>query len=135
VFDTNVVLSALRFSSGRLAWLRGHWASRAVEPLASQQTIAELISVLAYLKFKLSSSDVQDLLSEYLPYATLIKKVPRAPLRCRDPKDQMFVDLSTAAKADVLVSGDRDLLALNGDGFIVETPEQYARRWFTSAAG
>jgi predicted nucleic acid-binding protein len=32
--------------------------------------------------------------------------------RCRDRKDQMFLDLALTASVEVLVSGDADLLAL-----------------------
>lgn len=31
---------------------------------------------------------------------------------CRDPKDNMFLDLTFACKADYLISGDKDLLTL-----------------------
>lgn len=31
---------------------------------------------------------------------------------CRDPRDQVFLDLARAAKVNALVSGDADLLAL-----------------------
>lgn len=40
VFDTNVVLSALLFRSGTLAWLRGQWAAGQVTPLASTVSFA-----------------------------------------------------------------------------------------------
>jgi uncharacterized protein len=32
---------------------------------------------------------------------------------CRDPKDDKFLELAVNGKADVIVSGDADLLALN----------------------
>jgi uncharacterized protein len=31
---------------------------------------------------------------------------------CRDPKDNMFLDLGFASKADYIISGDKDLLSL-----------------------
>jgi predicted nucleic acid-binding protein len=33
--------------------------------------------------------------------------------QCRDPKDQMFLDLAQSAKVDYLVTGDEDLLVLD----------------------
>ncbi|MGQ0585728.1 MAG: putative toxin-antitoxin system toxin component, PIN family [Gammaproteobacteria bacterium] len=130
VFDTNVILSALRFQAGRLAWLRAHWAARVVDALASKEVTAELIAVLAYPKFELTSRQIQDLLSDYLPYVRLIDVVVTGTPRCRDPDDQKFVDLAIAGNADVLVTGDRDLLAMKGDvAFAIETPEEYARRF------
>jgi len=48
--------------------------------------------------------------------------------RCRDPDDQMFLDLALAARADVLVTGDGDLLAL-ADKFPIPivTPAEFCR--------
>jgi predicted nucleic acid-binding protein len=44
-------------------------------------------------------------------------------------KDQLFLDLAQSGKADLLVTGDDDLLALAGQmAFLIETPETYRRR-------
>jgi predicted nucleic acid-binding protein len=48
---------------------------------------------------------------------------------CRDPKDQPLLDLAHCGSTDILVTGDRDLLALAGQtAFDIETPEDYQRR-------
>jgi putative PIN family toxin of toxin-antitoxin system len=129
VFDTNVVLSALRFQGGQLAWLRGHWAESRVVALASAETIAELIQVMTYPKFGLGPADIQELLGDYLPHVEVIPKVNSAPVRCRDADDQKFVDLAVSGKADVLVSGDKDLQALSEPPFAVESPAEYRKRF------
>jgi len=50
-------------------------------------------------------------------------------VKCRDQRDQPFLDLAQAAKAHVLVSGDSDLLVLAGKtSFAIETPEVYRQR-------
>jgi len=47
---------------------------------------------------------------------------------CRDANDQPFLDLALNGHADLLVSGDQDLLALSGQTeFLIETPEAYRR--------
>ena len=57
---------------------------------------------------------------------------PRRPV-CRDPQDQMFIDLAYAGRAQVLVTGDDDLVALGGrTPFAIESPGQFLKR-FTSA--
>ncbi len=48
VLDTNVVLSALLFSSRALTWLRRAWHAELIRPLASRETAMELIRVLTY---------------------------------------------------------------------------------------
>jgi len=40
VLDTNVVLSALVFSQGSLAWVREAWQNGLLLPLASRDTVA-----------------------------------------------------------------------------------------------
>lgn len=115
VLDTNVVLSALLFSSGTLAWLRRAWQDGSVIPLASRDTVAELLRALAYPKFKLTAEEQEDLLAEYLPWCETIA-VPasiRVP-RCRDPEDEAFLRLARRGGAEVVVSGDEDLLSLAG---------------------
>jgi putative PIN family toxin of toxin-antitoxin system len=70
--------------------------------------------VLAYPKFKLSPADREELLADYLPYCRSVRtpsRLPRLP-QCRDVNDQMFIELAAVGKADFLVTGDKDLLAL-----------------------
>lgn len=114
VLDTNLVLSALVFAGGRLAVLRSAWQRGLCVPLVSQATASELIRVLAYPKFKLSAAQRDELLADYLPYCQSVRIPPSLPKlpQCRDANDQMFIELAATGKADFLVTGDKDLLAL-----------------------
>lgn len=116
VFDTNVVVSALLFAEGHLSWLRHVWREGRIVPLLSEATVRELMTVLAYPKFRLSADDLEALLTDYLPYGRSIHPLPKQPHapHCRDGHDQMFVDLALSGHADYLVTGDKDLLALDG---------------------
>jgi putative PIN family toxin of toxin-antitoxin system len=81
---------------------------------------------MGYPKFQLSIEERRELLAEYLPYCKIVPVRARCPAVCRDSKDQAFLDLAQSGKADVLVSGDRDLLQLAGKTvFRIETPEVY----------
>jgi len=116
VIDTNLVLSALVFAQRRLTPLRLAWQGTFCQPLVSSVTATELIRVLAYPKFKLTAEDQQELLADYLPYCTTVRmptKLPATPA-CRDKFDVSFLQLAVAGKSDYLVSGDQDLLILNG---------------------
>jgi uncharacterized protein len=131
VFDTNTVVSALLFANGRLAWLRTHWNEGGCVPLISRATVAELTRTLAYPKFRLSPDDRLELLGDYLPYCETVELTGRCALTCRDTKDQMFLDLAHSGRADLLVSGDNDLLELAGQtAFLIETPGAYRHRVF-----
>lgn len=56
VLDTNIVLSALLFNTGRLTWVRHAWQRQQVQPLVCTATVNELLRVLAYPKFKLTAA-------------------------------------------------------------------------------
>jgi putative PIN family toxin of toxin-antitoxin system len=116
VIDTNLILSALVFASGRLAPLRLAWQSQRVLPLVSRATAAELIRALAYPKFKLAAHEQEELLADYLPYCKTVRipAQPPATPPCRDAFDVPFLELAVAGKADALVTGDKDLLSLDG---------------------
>jgi putative PIN family toxin of toxin-antitoxin system len=129
VFDASTVVSALLFTTGRLAWLRQHWREGGCIPLISHTTAAELTRVLAYPKFRLTSDDRRELLGEYLPYCEAVDVTVQCEQVCRDVNNQPFLDLAQTGKADLLVSGDEDLLALTGQTeFLIDTPEAYRRR-------
>lgn len=118
VLDTNVLLSALVFTGGAMARFRGLWESGKITPFTSKEAIKELMRVLAYSKFKLNSEAQEYLLADYLPFAqvadVLFVVPPNLPM-CRDPLDQMFLTLAVTSQADVLVTGDQDLLVLADD--------------------
>lgn len=126
VFDTNVVLSALLFTSSRLSWLVGHWETGQCVPLVSRATGTELTKVLAYPKFRLSAEEQLEALSGYIPFCEVVEAAASCPVLCRDVKDQPLLDLAESGKADILVTGDADLLVLAGKTeFLIETPEDY----------
>lgn len=114
VCDTNVVVSALVFSQGKLARLRDAWIHGEFVPLVSEATSAELARVLQYPKFRLTSEEQETLLDDYLRYteAVPVPQPPPSTPPCRDPDDVKFLELAIEAKADWLVTGDRDLLEL-----------------------
>jgi putative PIN family toxin of toxin-antitoxin system len=127
VFDTNVVLSSLLFH-GWLSWLVGHWQAGDCVLLVSHATAEELTRILAYPKFRLTADEQLEALASYIPYCEAVGIANSCSVLCRDPKDQPFLDLAHSGKADALVTGDKDLLALAGQtGFVIETPEEYRR--------
>jgi uncharacterized protein len=130
VFDTNVVVSALLFGS-RLRWLRNAWAEGTVTPVVCRETVAELLRVLAYPKFRLEPAECELLLSEYLPFAetaVLASPLPELPLPCRDRDDSVFIRLAISTGADLLVSGDADLTDLAA-AYPVISPAMLRLRW------
>ncbi len=135
VLDTNVLLSALLFHQGSLAWLRHAWQSGTIRPLASRETTEELIRVLAYPKFKLNDADREDLLGDYLPWCEIVKVPNSIDIPdCRDPFDRLFLALAAVAGADALVTGDKDLLTLSDSfGVPILSPVAFKERFDAGA--
>ena len=126
VFDTNVILSALLFRSGRVSWIVPLWRCGLLIPLVSKESVSELIRVLAYPKFALTQLERQAVLEAFLPYAETVKTRPKNDLPdCRDPHDQKFLLLAACGNADKLVTGDKDLLSVEGfTACPILTPDQ-----------
>jgi putative PIN family toxin of toxin-antitoxin system len=128
VFDTGIVLSALIFANGRLAWLRKHWQEGGCVPLMSRASASELTRVLGYPKFRLSVEDRRELLAEYLPFCEVVEVKEKCSVGCRDANDQEFLDLAQSGNAELLVTGDHDLLALAGQTkFLIAPAAAYFR--------
>ena len=132
VLDTNVAVSALVFDRGVMAWLRHAWQSGLFAPLIDETCMRELVRVLAYPKLKLDDEKIRELLGDYLPYAEVVlrgRTRSRLPV-CRDPDDQQFLVLADAGNADVLVTGDKALIELQGQTrFEIETPARFRGRF------
>ncbi len=97
--------------------------------MLSRATAAEISRVLAYPKFRILRDAQLELLGDYLPYCETIEKIEPCPILCRDAKDQMLLDLAHSGGADILVTGDQDVLILAAQAtFAIETPEAYRQR-------
>lgn len=129
VFDANVVASTLLFRNSRLRWLREHWISEQCEPLISKATAEEVHRIFLYTKFKIETDLKMELLSIYLNACETVLVKDECIVKCRDTKDQKYLNLALAGSADLLVTGDADLLVLNGQlPFVIETPADYQKR-------
>ena len=129
VLDTNCLVSALVFNRSHLSPLRTHWQASRYIPLGCEETVSELIRVLAYPKFALSKEEVEQLLGDILPFLETCKiHGAYDPIDgLHDPSDAAFIHLAQQAKADLLVSGDEDILALQGkiSGLVISSPADF----------
>lgn len=113
VLDTNILISRLLIPAGT--------AGRAVDLalangvlLVSDVTLGELAEVLARPKF-----DPYVTVADRANFIRLLGGVSRVvPIvarfhACRDPNDDKFLDVAINGAARALITGDRDLLALD----------------------
>jgi putative PIN family toxin of toxin-antitoxin system len=111
VADTNVLVRALinGVDSSPLLQL---WQTKQVQLVVSTETLAELASVLTRPKFQryFTADNVTALLTLLREHGEWMVVNSHLSL-CRDPKDDVFLNLAIAAQADYLVSEDHDLVA------------------------
>lgn len=112
VLDTNVFLSGVIWG-GKPAKIIEKWAEGKFELLISEDTFSELLKK-ANQKIQEYNLDPKLFIEIYANLKSFARWVePKEKvIVCRDPKDNMFLELSLAGKADFLISGDEDLLVL-----------------------
>ena len=113
VLDNNVLLSA--------AFFKNSIPDRAFEKardsgilLRSTDTLEELVNVVNRSKFDryLTMADRIAFVKRYTELAEAITVIHTIK-DCRDPKDNKFLELALSGAADLLISGDQDLLVLH----------------------
>ncbi len=115
VLDTNIVLDLLLFQNPQAQGLRQALDQQQLRWLATVPMREELVRVLAYPKIaavlaRLGHS-VAPLLVHWDALVSVVEVAPRCTVRCRDPDDQMFIDLAVAHRA-LLLSKDALVLRL-----------------------
>ncbi len=131
VLDTNVAISALLFT-GIASEIVPLWQKGAITVLLSREILEEYFRVLAYPKFQLSEGEIKGLIEEeLLPFVQIIKPGTRIRIVKRDPSDNKFLECAVAGKADVLISGDKELLAIRHYRQVrVQTPSRFLETFF-----
>jgi len=110
VVDTNILVSFAISPSLDFERLFDYLSFHGII-LISEETIAELFTVLKRLKFRKYIS--QDSAIEYIEWYIGISEtvtVTEQVIACRDPKDDKFLSLAVTGRADCLIAGDKDLL-------------------------
>jgi len=131
VLDTNVLLSGLMFPGGAPGRIIAAWVEARFEVALSLDQLAEIGRVLEYPKIrrKLEWDDqqIELFIKQLYIRAEVVELGPISVEVPRDPGDAPILATLAAAKADVLVTGDGDLLALRDD-YPIETPAEFVRR-------
>lgn len=116
VVDTNVLVRALIMPHGTVGPVLLRLRQGDYTLLYAQSLLEELVDVLnrprIRHKYKLTEEDIQTVVRLILLRGEAVT-LERRITACRDPKDDKFLEVAVAGKADVIVSGDEDLLVLH----------------------
>lgn len=115
VLDTNVVTSAMLWGGSPKLLLQARSEKR-IELYTSTPLLAELTDILARPKFeqKIAASllTIDQLVDHYAELAQVVRPTP-TPRIVSDPDDDVVIGTALAAKADLIVTGDRPLLSVS----------------------
>lgn len=126
VFDTNVLFAAF-VASGLCSEL--YETARDLGVIHISGFILDELADKLATKAGLSKPEIETVLTMVRRDSETVDVGPLDPPACRDPDDDWILSTALAAKADGIVTGDRDLLVLESfQGIAILTPRQCLER-------
>lgn len=130
VIDTNLLISAM-ISPNSIIHEVLKKALIEYTICTSQKTLDEFLEVATRDKFLrfFRNIEIRDEFIDFVIKSSKIIEPTYAVSDCRDPKDNMFLEVALTCQALYLVSGDKDLLSLNPYHDIqIITPAQFLEK-------
>lgn len=129
VVDTNILVRAVIKPQGSVGPVLQRLRRREYTLLLSRATLDELVDVLhrprLRVKYGLSESTLRAVIRLIVLRSELITAEASIAV-CRDPKDDKFLEVAVAGQADLIISGDEDLLVLDPyAGIPIVSPRQF----------
>ena len=138
VLDTNVIVAGMAYPAGPPGRIVAAWRSGALQVVLSAWILAEFERVLPRLRpySTLTPAEIREFVERMAFEAEVVEPdlaelAQAADARVRDAADEpvlaTLLATSLASGADLLVTGDKDLLALAGQ-FAILTPTAFCAR-------
>ncbi len=111
VIDTNIFVSS--FFGGNPKKIIDLWKEEKITLCLSRAILDEYIDVLGRIGLK-DEQELEELLSFFSKGFNILftTKTPELNIVRNDPDDNKFIECAAALKADVVISGDKDVLAV-----------------------
>jgi len=107
VLDSGIWISGFHFGGTPLLALDQAFL---LDRIAICEEIVTEVSTILMTKFGWRQPDVTSALESYLSEAKSVVLQGNFPAICRDPKDDMLFECAVLANAELIVSGDKDVL-------------------------
>jgi uncharacterized protein len=128
VLDSNVLISALVFG-GKPGEILELAVKGLIEVAVSDDILEEVGGVLGGKKFQYPAKAVRALINELEDLADLVDPVDKIDAVPQDPEDNRVLECAVESGANVIISGDSHLLALQSFGRIkILNPGEFLRR-------
>ena len=125
VIDTNIFVSS--FFGGNPKKIIDLWKNEQITLCLSHAVLDEYIDVLRRIGMK-DEQELEELLSLFSKGFNLLFtiKTPQIKIVKSDPSDDKFIECAVALKADIIIAGDRKVLAIKEYmGIRILTPQQF----------
>jgi len=129
VIDTNILVRVMLKPEGSLLPVVDLLRQDRYLYLYSRDTLAEVVEVLErprmVHKYRITPDKVDVLRDLLVIHGEEVRPTSSVEV-CRDPKDDKFLEVALHGKADVLVTGDDDLLVLDPfEGIRIVKPREF----------
>ena len=126
--DTNVLVSGFADLGSVPGRIVATWLQGGLNVVLSHYILDEMVRVLPRLKrIQMTPAEILDLADGLMFLAELVEPENTTQTDLRDPADQPVLATLISAKADYLLTGDKDLLAL-ANRFPILTPTEFWSR-------
>ncbi len=128
VLDTNVLVYGLAYPTSVPGRIVGVWRGGGLDVVLSRYILDELSRVLPRLKqMRLSAGEIRDLVDSLMFLADIVEPEDGREAELRDSADAQVLGTLMASRADYLITGDKDLLAL-AEKYSIVTPAVFWER-------
>ena len=114
VLDTNVILDLLVFKDPSAESIRQLLDAKLIDAVRTPASMAELMDVIGRPTFKLSQEEQETIREAWESSSRLLEDaaIEPAPFTCRDPDDQVFINMAYSIRPAFLLSKDLRVLEL-----------------------
>ena len=129
ILDTNVFISAV-FFGGEPGKILKAWRDGEVLLVLSDEILKEYIDVLGRLEKQYPPIEAEPIIELLLAGSKIVSAPPLGDSVSSDPDDDKFIACAIAAKANVVVSGDKHLVSVDGyRGIRVVKPSEFVKEY------
>ncbi len=129
VIDTNIFVSS--FFGGNPRKIIDLWKSEKITLCLSNTIIDEYIDVLRRIGLK-EEDELEELLSLFSRGFNIVftTKTPKIKIIKNDPDDDKFIECAVALKAQSIITGDKEVLAIKEYmGIRILTPQKFLEKY------
>jgi uncharacterized protein len=128
VLDTNVLVSGLAYPGSIPGRIVSAWRQGGLDVVLSRYILDEMSRVLPRLtRVQMNPGEIRDLVDSFMFLADIVEPDGGRDESLRDPADQQVLGTLLVSKADYLITGDKDLLALV-EKYRIVTPAAFWER-------